>query len=205
MTSFREHKRKSRGVLHERHAVPALYIPVPDADPVACTVRVWLKSDEMTGASDQDGSAQRTNTEDQLRFRLSQFEASLRSRTGIVSVEAGEAYRIEFLYPVDLGYQTARVTRLSAAEAAGLPLPADAEQSEGGQPVEGIYVYRGSYTYEQTTPSDFWEVEHNLGYQPVVQVFDISGNEMEAVITHTSVNTTEISLSSPMRGEARFV
>lgn len=205
MTSFRDHKRKARGVLHERHAVPALYIPVPDADPIACTVRVWLKSDETTGAADQEGSAQRTNTEDQLRFRLSQFSAPLRSRTGIVSVEAGEAYRIEFLYPTDLGYQTARVTRLSAAEASGLPLPADAEQAEGGLPVEGIYVYRSSYTHEQTAAAATWSVTHNLGFRPVVECINTDGEEMDGQVSHVSENELIISFGLAVTGEARCV
>jgi hypothetical protein len=124
MSRLRDIKRQVRGDLHLQAAVPALYIPVPNATPVACTVRVWLKSDEMTGAAAQEGSAMMTNPEDRLRFDLAEFSAPLRVQTAVVSVEAGEAYRIDHLYPADLGYQTARVTRLSASEAAGLPVPA---------------------------------------------------------------------------------
>lgn len=124
MSRLREAKRRMRGDLHAQAAVPALYIPVPNAAPIECTVRVWPKSDEMTGAAQQNGSAKMTNPEDRLRFDLSEFQAPLRTQTAIVSVEAGEAYRIDHIYPADLGYQTARVTRLSAAEAQALPVPA---------------------------------------------------------------------------------
>lgn len=75
---------------------------------------------DLSGLS---GSATRAEPEDQIRFDLSDFTAPLRQQTGIVSVEAGEAYRIDHLYPADLGYRTARVTRLSAADAASLPVP----------------------------------------------------------------------------------
>ena len=41
----------------------------------------------------------------------------------IVSVEAGEAYRVELAHPADDTSITADVTRLSASEAASLPIP----------------------------------------------------------------------------------
>lgn len=77
----------------------------------------------MVGALPGSGSqyAERVEPEDRLRFDLSDLTPR---RTAIVSVEAGEAYRIEFLYPVDAGYQTARVTALPATDTTGLPVPA---------------------------------------------------------------------------------
>ena len=68
------------------------------------------------------GAAHMMVSEDRLRFDLSEI-ATIR-RNAIVSVEAGEAYRVDHLYPADLGYQTARVVPLSAEEATGLPVPA---------------------------------------------------------------------------------
>jgi hypothetical protein len=82
MSRLRDIKRRMRGDLHAQASVPALYIPVPNAAPIECTVRVWLKSDEMTGAAQQNGSAQMTNPEDRLRFDLSEFQAPLRVQTG---------------------------------------------------------------------------------------------------------------------------
>jgi hypothetical protein len=117
--------RRARVDLHREMSVDALYIPVPDADPVDCTVRLWPKTDEMQGElSGLQGAATRAEPEDRIRFDLSEFPAALR-RLAIVSVEAGEAYRIDHLYPADLGYQTARVLRLTAEEADDLPLPGD--------------------------------------------------------------------------------
>jgi len=76
----------------------------------------------MTGAlPGQQGSAERVEPEDRIRFDLSEVPAPRRG--GVVSVEPGEAYRIDHVYPVDLGFQTTRIVRLTAAEAQGLPVP----------------------------------------------------------------------------------
>lgn len=124
MSRLRDIKRRARGDLHLEMSVPALYIPVPDATPVDITVRVWRKrEDPVTGdLSSMPGAAQMIVSEDRLRFDLS--EVAVLRRNAIVSVDAGEAYRIDYLYPADLGYQTARVIPLSADEATNLPVPA---------------------------------------------------------------------------------
>jgi hypothetical protein len=126
MSRVREAKRQMRRDVQKQNAVPALYIPVPDADPVECNVRVWLSTQAPMLGDLLGGrlyAAGRAEPEDQLRFDLSEFSAPLRSNA-VVSVEPGEAYRLAFLYPVDLGYQTARVTRLSDAETVDMPVPA---------------------------------------------------------------------------------
>jgi hypothetical protein len=123
MSRLREIKRRARGDLHREMSVPALYIFPPGADPVACDVRPWLKTENhMVGSLPRHkDEALAAEPEDRLRFDLAQVPAP--RRLAIVSIETGEAYRIDFLYPVDLGYQTARVLRLSANEATDLPVP----------------------------------------------------------------------------------
>lgn len=123
MSRFRDQKRAARLDRHNELSVEAVYVAATGATPVDCTVRLWLRIDEMTGNDVLDGSAQVATEEDRIRFYLSQFAAPLRVRA-VVSIEAGEAYRIDHLYPVDDQFQTARVVRLTAAEAAGLPVPA---------------------------------------------------------------------------------
>ncbi|MEG3175872.1 hypothetical protein U1872_06490 [Sphingomonas sp. RB3P16] len=125
MSRLRDIKRRMRGDLHREMSVPALYIPAPNATPVPCTVRVWRKREHEDIAEGHlqgyAGAAQMVISEDRLRFDLSQGFAP--RRLAIVSVAAGEAYRLEFLYPVDLGYQTARVIPLTTDEAVVLPVP----------------------------------------------------------------------------------
>lgn len=105
-------------------SVPAFYFPVLAATPVLVAVRVWRKREDPAigeGAGTQQ-SAQMVVPEDRVRFELSAALPLLR-RLGVVSVETGEAYRIDHLYPADGDYQTARVVPLTAAEATGLAVP----------------------------------------------------------------------------------
>lgn len=113
-----------RLAVHGEASVAALYIPVPNATPVPVTVRVHRRSD-MPNFGDSPmygGDALMAITEDRLRFQVSQLPSHRRVGS-IVSVEAGEAYRIEFWYPRDDQFITARVTPLPENEASGLPVP----------------------------------------------------------------------------------
>lgn len=122
MSRFRDIKRRVRGDLHREMSVPALYILAPDVAPVTCSVRVWLKTEaQFNGALQGFEGAQLAEAEDRIRFDITEIPEP--QRTAVVSVEPGEAYLIDYLYPADLGYQTARVTRMTAAAAAGLPVP----------------------------------------------------------------------------------
>jgi len=67
------------------------------------------------------GSAESVEPEDRIRFYRPDFAADLR-RNAIVSVAAGEAYRIDHVYPADDEFQSARVIPLTATEADGLPV-----------------------------------------------------------------------------------
>ena len=123
MATIRDIKRAARGNLHLAMSIPALYFPVLAATPVPVTVRVWRKREDP-GVGDTPGSnasAQMVVSEDRLRFNLS--EIAVLRRNAIVSVESGEAYRLDYMYPADNGFQTARVVPLSAADAAGLAVP----------------------------------------------------------------------------------
>jgi hypothetical protein len=120
MSRLRETKRLARRDVHRQMAVPALYLASTAASPVPCTVRVWRKRDDNLLGDLQGMGAVRVEPEDRLRFDLTEL---VPRRLAIVSVEAGEAYRIEHTYPADCGYQTARVTPLDDDEAVGLPVP----------------------------------------------------------------------------------
>lgn len=126
MGRFRELKREMRNAVHSEASTAALYIPVLNATPVPVTVRVHRRSD-MPNIGESPlygGEAMMAITEDRLRFKRSELPDHLRVKS-VVSVEAGEAYRIEFWYPRDDQFITARVTPLLEAEAEGLPVPAN--------------------------------------------------------------------------------
>lgn len=123
MSRIRDIKRQARGDVHREASVPALYIATSGATPTPCNIRLWLKTDNhMVGdLPGFPGAATAAEPEDRVRIDLAEISAP--AKPAIFSVEVGEAYRIELLYPADNGYQTARVTRLSAAQAQGLPVP----------------------------------------------------------------------------------
>lgn len=76
---------------------------------------------EMQGYA---GAAEMFITEDRIRFVRADLPDYLRTNA-VVSVEAGEAYRVEFWYPRDDEFVTARVVPLKEEEAVGLPVPTD--------------------------------------------------------------------------------
>lgn len=61
-----------------------------------------------------------------------------------------------------------------------------------------------AYTHTQSTPSDTWIINHNLGYKPSVELITVGGVEFDASVTHTSVDQTIINIAMPMAGSARL-
>jgi hypothetical protein len=59
-----------------------------------------------------------------------------------------------------------------------------------------------SFTYEQQSNSTTWIINHNLAYNPSVDIIDYSGNNLEADIAYTSLNSLTVTLSSPTSGYA---
>ena len=111
--------------LHSDRAIPALYIATDGATPIPCTVRVHDKF-EGVGApagGSISGFAQVQNDTPRIIFIVDDAPAFIRNGA-VVSVEAGEAYRIDNTQPPHDITITAVVTRLPADEAVGLPVPA---------------------------------------------------------------------------------
>lgn len=61
-----------------------------------------------------------------------------------------------------------------------------------------------AYVFTQSTASATWTINHNLGYVPSVEVFDSGSQEIEADVSHSSVNTTTILFTVPVAGFARL-
>jgi hypothetical protein len=59
-------------------------------------------------------------------------------------------------------------------------------------------------TMTQPTASTTWTLNHNLGYQPNVQLFTVGGVAMIAEIIHTSNNQTVVTFSVATAGTARL-
>ena len=61
-----------------------------------------------------------------------------------------------------------------------------------------------AYVWTQSTPASTWTIAHNLGHVPSVEVFDSGSQEIEADVSHPSVNVTTILFSLPIAGFARL-
>jgi hypothetical protein len=127
VSDLREIKRAARRHLHEAMKVAAIYIPPVSGSPVPIFVRVHSKSQAVEMDGRDDRMAARIVPTPMLLFmrqELSDAGVTLKSR-GTVSVEPGEAYKLELAEPVDDITVKWIVTQLSEREAEGLPVPDD--------------------------------------------------------------------------------
>ena len=122
MGDFRDKKRRARSSLHERMSVPALYLPMAGSKSQALiTVRVhdqWRALGDLKGTN--FNYAEVEDISPRIVFLLSELRPQ---RNGYVSVEPGLVYRIDVVLPDDDLTVTAKVVRLSAADAKGWPVP----------------------------------------------------------------------------------
>lgn len=119
--SLRELRNRSRLSLHQHMMVLAYYIAGDEA-PVPCSVRVHRRIAALGDVKGTSfGYATSYEPTPQIIFLASEISAPARS--AIVSVEPGEAYRIDNVQPRDGLTITTEVVQLSEAEAAGLPWP----------------------------------------------------------------------------------
>jgi hypothetical protein len=122
VSAFRDIKRTARRDLHRLAQVPAYYLLSADAEPTLCHVRLHLTFGTV---GDIKGArmypAEMVNDSPKIVFNLVEFPRP--SKGGIISIEAGEAYQIDHMSPVDDEFQTADVKRLTAALCVGLPVP----------------------------------------------------------------------------------
>jgi hypothetical protein len=123
MSALRTIKRQARRDLHDQMEIPAYYLRQAGAAPMLVHVRLWYAANRIGQVK---GSriypAEMENESDRLRFDLSEIGRTLENGA-IVSLEAGEAYRIDNLLPPDDEFQTAEVSRMTGAETDGLPVP----------------------------------------------------------------------------------
>lgn len=64
--------------------------------------------------------------------------------------------------------------------------------------------YSRVFEYEQSTPATTWTINHNLGYKPSVEVFNVGSREIDADVVHTSINQTVIGFTVATAGFARL-
>lgn len=124
--SIRDIKRQIRRDLHAEMQIPALYLapadPGPWAVPVPCGVRLHLKFGlvgDLKGV--RIHYAEREEITPKAIFKLS--EVAIPVRNAVISLAAGEAYRIDHVQPADDEFVTAAIVKLIGGDADGLPVP----------------------------------------------------------------------------------
>jgi hypothetical protein len=60
------------------------------------------------------------------------------------------------------------------------------------------------YDFIQSSSSATWTINHNLGFKPGVDVYDSGSQQIQAEVSHTSVNQTVILLTVSTAGFARL-
>ena len=60
----------------------------------------------------------------------------------------------------------------------------------------------GNFTFEEQVGSSTWNITHNLGYRPAVQVIDYGNNNIEGEVEHTNANSLVIRFSEAISGYA---
>lgn len=57
-----------------------------------------------------------------------------------------------------------------------------------------------NYVHEQLTPSDTWEIKHNLQKYPSISIYSLSGDKVEGNISMDNINGFTIKFSSQKMG-----
>lgn len=65
-----------------------------------------------------------------------------------------------------------------------------------------VPVSEFSFTYEQQSPSNIWNITHNLEFRPAVSVMDYGQNNIECDIEHVDENSLILTFSDPISGHA---
>jgi hypothetical protein len=60
----------------------------------------------------------------------------------------------------------------------------------------------GNYIHNQMVPDSTWNVVHNLGYKPNIQVEDSAGSIVFGEITHVDENNATLTFSAGFSGKA---
>lgn len=114
-------REKARGDLHRLAQVPALYIETEGADPLPVGVRVHKSASKIGHMPGMEGVEMRDLTP-RIIFLIR--DVPMPRRNAIVSIAAGEAYRVGETLPRENNTDiAASVAPLTAAQAADLPLP----------------------------------------------------------------------------------
>ena len=59
-----------------------------------------------------------------------------------------------------------------------------------------------TYLFDQVTPLLVWNINHDMGKHPAINVFDSAGDDMECEINYIDVNNVELTFNIAFAGKA---
>lgn len=123
--SLRDIKRQARRDLHALMRLPALYIAAPGGPGVLIHIRVHTKFDALGLKGAEAGLAERRELIPKIIFMRDELDAAgvVPKRNAVVSVEPGEAYRLDNADAPDDISLTFFVTALKPSDTVALPTP----------------------------------------------------------------------------------
>ncbi|MDR3474327.1 MAG: hypothetical protein P4M09_21970 [Devosia sp.] len=130
MQSFRDIKRSARTGLHEIMRTRVVYLAEEGDEGIPAWARLHTKFGLIANSAGPDGLAARRELKPRIIFMRSEMAAlgiSLK-RGGIVSVETGEAFKLDNQDAPDDITVTWFVTVVGPNAAAGLPVPSDFDE-----------------------------------------------------------------------------
>ena len=60
------------------------------------------------------------------------------------------------------------------------------------------------FVFTQSSSASSWTINHNLGFKPSVDVYDSGSQQIQAEVSHVSINQTVILLTASTAGFARL-
>lgn len=65
-----------------------------------------------------------------------------------------------------------------------------------------VNIRNPNYTWIQETPSDTWDIQHVMGFNPNVRIEDVLGNDISGTIDYINTDRLKIYFSSAVAGTA---
>ena len=111
-----------RGTLHDHLSVAAVYIPATGGAGVPVSVRLQTRATSSGTPAGFAGAAERIEVVPKIVLLTAEVPAP--KKGDVISVAVGEAYQIGFTEPSNGDTTAVHVTRMRAADTAGLAVPA---------------------------------------------------------------------------------
>lgn len=61
-----------------------------------------------------------------------------------------------------------------------------------------------AYVHQQVSASATWTINHNLGYNPSVEIMNAANREIDGDVYHININQTIVMFNVPVAGTARL-